>query len=278
MSKGIDFENCLIYEAQKRIGRIEDEYQKKYDASNSEVKNSISSIMDKIIEDVRPMDEVIFYSTFRKVSGKTPEPKTDVIFESSGEKYKCSMKWGKTFQLSSAGIAGTRELFSKVITEKLVELVYNEEKGKSSQSSQVKKLWGSQYDNLNDLRGLLSEIDSFVGESGGKFPSKISVSEFENTYGRRLQYALGFSKQPDPTGFYGNFKLKVLKEFLTGSLTFEGDSDKIANYVLTGPNYKLEKITNEYVKKVSNHSKIRISSKPRSGRHEIVIRVDAKDS
>lgn len=275
MNRGLDFENCLMYEAQRRINNVQPYYQQKYNVASSDVKNVISEILDKIVEDVKPVNEFEFYSTFTKISGRAPEPKTDVIFENLTERYKCSMKWGSKYQISSAGITGTREVFSKIITNKLVETVVDEAKIKNTSDPKIKKLWNSNYDNLGHIASILAEIDDFIGDSGVR---EISVSKFKAKFGKGLQYALGFSKQPEPTEFYKNFKLIAIKEFLTGELTFETEPDKIANYILTAPNYKLEKITDQYIKKVSDLSKMRISYKPRPSGNEIVIRVEAKDS
>ena len=47
------------------------------------------------------------------MSGGGEEPKTDIMFSKGGKTYKCSMKWGDSYQLSSAVLTNLLLLFKK---------------------------------------------------------------------------------------------------------------------------------------------------------------------
>ena len=61
-----------------------------------------------------------FYKSFRQLGGGAGgrgEPKTDVLFIKEGKKYKCSMKWGSSYQLSSAGIQTTTTVLNNILNK-----------------------------------------------------------------------------------------------------------------------------------------------------------------
>ena len=45
------------------------------------------------------------------------EAKTDIMFSKGGKTYKCSMKWGDSYQLSSAGIDKSVTIIQKVLNK-----------------------------------------------------------------------------------------------------------------------------------------------------------------
>ena len=55
------------------------------------------------------------------MSGGGEEPKTDIKFMIGTKKYKCSMKWGKSFQLTSAGIEKSILVFQRDLQKRLRE-------------------------------------------------------------------------------------------------------------------------------------------------------------
>ena len=56
-----------------------------------------------------------YFGSFKKMSGGGEEPKTDILFKVGNKKYKCSMKWGKSYQLTSAGVDKSIQVFTKVL-------------------------------------------------------------------------------------------------------------------------------------------------------------------
>ena len=59
------------------------------------------------------------------MSGGGEEPKTDILFKVGNKKYKCSMKWGKSYQLTSAGVDKSIQVFTKVLKKVAQDLGTN---------------------------------------------------------------------------------------------------------------------------------------------------------
>lgn len=183
--------------------------------------------------------------TFSKQSGGSPEPKTDIMFSNRGKKYKCSLKYGDAFQLSSAGVEGTRKFLEKVI-EKVAK-----DMGKSSLQS------------LGEMIVILEQIDGIVG-SQTKAEASVVQNQLSQLSGVQfaLQEILGSRTQPNVGEAYVDFKRVAIRECLTGEMCFNSD-DRAANYVLSGPSFSLEPINDAYVTKIMGKSSVRIAAKGR---------------
>jgi hypothetical protein len=277
-NKGLQFEKCIMYLAMSTGYLKEKEYDSKvgeflldWQKSPNEVRLAASNAMRGIFNkcNARTFDQKkTLCKTFKKMSGGI-EPKTDIMFINSSKKYKCSLKYGDSFQLSSAGIEKTNEFLTKVINKVAKDM------GKNSLQS------------LGEMVMILEQIDGVIG---GTVKAEASVIQSKLSQLQGVQFALqqilGSKTQPDVGESYVDFKRVAIRECLTGELTFGPRSDFTANYILEGPTFALHKITPEYVNKVMSKSSVRIAAKGRGkiegGGGEIVryqeasIRFDVK--
>lgn len=274
-TKGKDFENCLMYVALKRSNSSKlSEYESLYKKSNQEVSKQIDLIMNQIVRQINPRDEQEFYKSFIQLGGSNPEPKTDILFLNQGIKYKCSMKWGPSFRLSSAGIEGSINFLLKS-TEQFLE----------NKGIRQKKI---AFELINLIEELQNEVGGLGTQTSTIIQSKLKdIRNIDVGIQAKFQQILGSPKVPIVSEVYFDFKKFIIEEAITGNLTFGNRSDNSANYVLSAPKYSLKEITNSYIEEISNKSSIRIGAKGRSTpkelksqnirRQEIVINFDVKD-
>lgn len=273
-NKGKDFENCLMYAAWSMAGLdvTTKGYDALYAAADSKVKTFSFECLEKIFGDVGASSlaqKKALCATFEQLGGSSPEPKTDILFKHAGTKYKCSMKWGNTFQASSAGIEGTEKFLMEVIKASV---------GTVSSTA------------LGEVIAVLTQLDGVLGgvktDTATKMQQNLSKIRQKDGLQFRLQQIFGSSKSPEVGEMFFDFKRAVIHESLTGDLVFNS-GDSAANYVLTGPKYALKKIDDTYIRHVMNKSSVRISAKGRGKRigeggelvryQECVIRFDMKD-
>jgi hypothetical protein len=280
-SKGKDFENCLMFAAISKYKSPTDSdykaYQTLWNQSAKEVKDFIPGCMESIFNQVGATTtkaKIDLCKTFEQLGGTNPEPKTDILFQKGGTKYKCSMKWGDSFQASSAGVEGTRNFLMKVIKE----VVNNQNLGNITAEA------------LGETIAVLEGLDGVLGteriDTEQAIQSKLARIRVEDGLQMRLQTIFGSGKNPNVGEAYYDFKRSVIYESLTGALTFGVNSDKTANYVLTGPKFALKKIDDSYINHVMGKSSVRISAKGRGTKgtggeeiryQEATIRFDLKD-
>ena len=272
-NKGKDFENCLMYAAWS-MGELDtSEYNKLYAEADSKVKEFSFKCLENIFSDVgaSTLDQKKrLCRSFKQLGGSSPEPKTDVFFQYGGKKYKCSMKWGNTFQASSAGVEGTEKFLMEVIKASA---------GKVSAEA------------LGEVVAVLAQLDGILGgvkkDTAAKMQQSLSKIRQKDGLQFRLQQVFGSSKSPEVGEMFFDFKRAVIHESLTGDLVFNGN-DNASNYVLTGPKYALKEINDAYIRHVMNKSSVRISAKGRGKKvdaatgdtvryQECVIRFDMKD-
>lgn len=273
-NKGKDFENCLMYAAWSMAGL--DLTAKGYDAlyaqADSKVKEFSFKCLENIFSDVgasSAAQKKALCATFEQLGGSSPEPKTDILFSHGGTTYKCSMKWGNTFQASSAGVEGTEKFLMEVIKASV---------GTVNTTA------------LGEVVAVLAQLDGLLGgvkkDTAAKMQQSLSKIRQKDGLQFRLQQVFGSSKSPEVGEMFFDFKKAVIHESLTGDLVFRGNNNA-ANYVLTGPKYALKPINDDYIKHVMGKSSVRISAKGRgksllpSGEliryQECVIRFDMKD-
>ena len=116
-----------MYQAMSRIINPDAEEKKALDAAaaqygaiGADIKRVATEIVDSYKSDNLNKDQE-YYKSYKKMSGGGEEPKTDIMFTANGKKYKCSMKWGKSFQLTSAGIDKSTQVFSNVLKKVAAE-------------------------------------------------------------------------------------------------------------------------------------------------------------
>ena len=274
-NKGKDFENCLMYAAWSMAGL--DVTAKGYDALYAQADKTVREFSFKCLENIfsdvgasSVAQKKALCATFEQLGGSSPEPKTDILFSHGGKTYKCSMKWGNTFQASSAGVEGTEKFLMEVIKASV---------GTVNTTA------------LGEVVAVLSQLDGLLGDdkkdTAARMQQKLAKIRQKDGLQFRLQQAFGSAKSPQVDDVFVDFKKAVIHESLTGDLVFGGNNNA-ANYVLTGPKYALKPINDDYIKHVMGKSSVRISAKgrgktilPQSGEvvryQECVIRFDMKD-
>lgn len=278
MTKGNDFENCMMYQALVFAGNGTTvgpkDYSSLYASSDYEVKTESSKILDNIFIQLNVnnfQEKKALCSTFSHISTGRPTPKTDIIFKHGPKKYKCSLKWGNSFQSSSAGIETTKKFI-----EEIVKKTIKNNSGKVDITS------------MGEMVTILEQLDGFVGDvkidTKQSMQSKMRAINQIGGLQHRLQHILGSTKNPDVSEIFYNFKKLIIKESLTGELLFGSRNDSSANYILTGGKNKfaLDEINDSYVERVMGKSSARISVKGRKSvgpvrMQEVVIRIDMKD-
>lgn len=280
-NRGTDFENCILYEAHSRLSALTTQtsnpYAAKYATIDQSVKTDTPKILDKIEQDLNLTTNLLkqsFYQSFQKVAGKS---KTDVMFAAGGKTYKCSLKWGNAFQLSSAGLDATDNFLMKVMQK----IISNQGNNNTTITT------------VADVILIMSQIDSIIGEDkiqrASELKSKLNkIRGSHNSLQGRLQSILGSARNPNVDVMYVDFKKEILREALTGELVFGPTSNSSANYILSGPltNYSLVKIDDSYINSIMSKSSVRIASKGRGtsvgtgGKiirlNEATIRLDVK--
>jgi len=277
-NKGLDFEKCLMYEAAFRVGG--NELASNFDGKNfliqrnssvDEVKSETPRIMDSIVSQINPSDLNSFYRSFRQIGGA--QSKTDIIFENNRFQYKCSLKWGTTYKLSSSGIEGSTNWFLTTVET----LMRNEFSLNSNQAA--KEL-------IEVIEDLYDEIGELGVQASDIIQSRLLNVKSDFGIEAKLQQIFGSGRTPEVSEAYSGFKRSVIKEAITGELTFRNDQERVANYILSGDvNYfSFREVTDEYIREMSNKTSIRVGAKGRSGRdrglrrQEIVINLDVKEN
>lgn len=225
-NKGLQFEHAVMYAATSKIINKSVQNQKDYDDAASRYTAIPKNIKDKaneIVEEMAPTtlnDRQEYYRSFRKMSGGGEEPKTDIMFESGGTTYKCSMKWGKSYQLSSAGIDKSLSVFQKVLKKTAEDI-------------------GCPTDvvTLGYLQLVLEQINNKCENAKGVIAqprAKAILADIKKSGGlnEQLQEILGSKKSPGASAAYDAFKYNLTHECMTGQMLFNGD-DRAATHLMT---------------------------------------------
>ena len=273
-NKGLQFEDAVMYVAKDRITEArsredEAEYKRaslKWDAIPSNIKTTAEKIIDGILPR-NPVDQQTFYKSLKKMSGGGEEPKTDIKFMIGTKKYKCSMKWGKSFQLTSAGIEKSILVFQRVLQKSLRECSGQE---------------GSR-EALGYIQSMLEQIaDEFENATGtmDQPTAKRKLADTKKTGGLQEQFTnvLGTRKDPQVSDLYTCFKRNLTRECMTGELLFNKD-DRAADHLFTENG--LKPIDNKAVDEIMSLAGVRLALKgrgkdPSTGirRNAIVIRYE----
>ena len=256
LNNGLAFEFAVMYAATSRIEVRDAEQEEAFKEAAAKWPQIPQEIKDKATEIVLSLAPRLkaqkqeFYKSFKKMSGGD-EPKTDILFKKGGKKYKCSMKWGDSFQLSSAKIDSSVDFITKVLRKCAADVGKN----------------GMTTDQLGSLQLILEQISNKFENSTGTVMAPEAdrmMADVTKAGGlnEQLQDVLGSKggkKTPGKT--YEAFKYELTKECMTGELTFATDKDKAANYLLTENG--LKPINDAAIREVMSKAGVRFSKKGR---------------
>lgn len=182
-----------------------------------------------------------------KMSGGI-EPKTDLVITTNRKTLKCSLKFGGSIQLSSAGIDTTTAFLSGVINNlKKTKVISNKK--------------------AQELLAFLSDMGTDIPTGTMLQPQIKKALEDNEQYTTQLQEILGSKKKPDVADEYKKIKLAVVEEALTGKATFAATPKKAAEWILSESS--LEEITPKFVESIAKKTSVRLAAK---GRGKTVVR------
>lgn len=254
-NKGLQFEHAVMYVATSRIANRDRQQERDFkDAAGrwDGIPNDIKGKAEEIVLDMAPsgtQNQQDYFKSFQKMSGGGEEPKTDIMFKSGATTYKCSMKWGKSFQLTSAGVDRSVSVLQKVLEK--VAMEYSTKKDAAT---------------LGYLQLLLEQISNKFENATGTMPqsrAKTLMSDVKKAGGinEQLQSILGSKKNPRGDAVYDKFKFELTKECMTGEMLFGKNSDKTATHLFT--EHGIKEIDDKAVREVMKVAGVRISLKGR---------------
>ena len=254
-NKGLQFEHAVMYVAASRVTNRTTETDAAYaDASKhwSGIPADVKQKAEEIVTGMAPQnlnDAQAYYKSFKKMSGGGEEPKTDIMFVLNNQKYRCSMKWGKSYQLTSAGVDRSLTVFTNVL--KKVAREY------STKSDAV---------TLGYLQLLLEQLGNKLDGARRTMPApqaKALMGDLKKSEGlnEQLQMVLGSKKNPRGDEVYRKFKYELTKECMTGEMLFGRNDDRTATHLFTENGIK--PIDDKAITEVMNMAGVRISLKGR---------------
>jgi hypothetical protein len=276
MSKGEDFESAFLWEGQSRqVAGASRSVQSKYDSISADVKNAAAGAYNTIVRQLgitTPQQQDVLGATFIKVGnirsdlgGPTIPPKTDIKFSYNGNDYKCSLKYGYPYQLSSAKQSTQQQVFAAVIRN--IFLFGPDLQADQGAVDLLEILLA-----LDDM-GIADRMEQTVAQN------QLDLIRGSGGLQSKLQEIVGGGTNPDVSPIYRLIKTALIRETLTGQLQF-GGGDGTANYILMGESGRFLEfvpITNAYVENLLHRTKARISAKGRSPtRAEINSGVDPR--
>ena len=281
VTKGKLFEYALLYEGVSRAvpqpsawASIERNYDNVPNDVRTAGQNAFTAVCNLALgTNYTAPQQQEFCATFQAgprtqslIEGDAGEPKTDVLCGNRNE-YKFSLKYGRSYLLASPSLKSSVALLSTVVYN-----VLNRAVDLNSDDAGAKA-----------LMGFLVAIDELGIEKGAQ-PADVILPAMESLgpLTESLQTVLGSGRSRTPDELYLNINRAVVKELLTGELTFGSSNVATANYTLNGPNIAIHEINDEYIDHMVNNSSVRISRKGRSrggvSLHEVSFWCDAKDT
>lgn len=259
-NKGLQFEWCIFHIIADSVGMSTPESKtaaKEYIDADEKVKLDAKKAVAIVTKEYGKPTWV------EKTSGGGKEPKTDLFIKTRGGNLKCSLKYGGSIQLSSAGVKSTVEFISGILK------AYTQSTGRDA--AKCKKI--------------LSTLAEFEHEYGdlGKIPqTKASQKLLEaKKFNLQLQSILGTRAEPDVSAENEQIKLAIIEEAITGKYTFGASSKLSADHILTET--EIKKIDSKLIREVAGKTSVRLALKGRGkakikGRevrlNEIVVRFD----
>ena len=278
-NRGKQFEYALLYEAVSRTSpnlstwaSIETNYNDVTADVRTAGQNAFTAVCNLALgSNYTPAQQQEFCAKFQAgprtqnlIEGDVGEPKTDVLCSWRGTTYKFSMKYGQSYLLASPSLESSVSILSTVVFD-----VLNRAVDLNSDDAGARA-----------LMGFLVAIDELGIEKGAQ-PANVILPAMESLgpLTESLQTVLGSGRSRTPEQLYLNINRAVVKELLTGELTFGSSNVATANYTLNGPNIAIHEINDEYIDHMVNNSYVRINRKGRThGRHEVSFWCDAKDT
>jgi hypothetical protein len=260
-NKGLQFEWCIYHLIAVKSGMAQSEETKhaaqEYSAAPKEVKKDAATAVAAVEKTYGKVEGV------EKTSGGGKEPKTDLYISTARSKLKCSLKYGGSIQLSSAGVATTVEFISGILKAYM----------KSSSRDAAK------------CKAILTSLAKFEHEYGdlGKIAQTTATKKLVEAkkFNLELQSILGSRTEPDVDKENERIKLAIIEEAITGKYTFGANSKLSANHILTET--EIKKVDTKLIKEVAHKTSVRLALKGRGkkivgGRevrlNEIVVRFD----
>jgi hypothetical protein len=260
-NKGLQFEHAVMYVATSRIIEKNREQEAEFKSASSQwatIPQNIKDTAEKIVLDIAPSTEQQrqnYFKSFKKMSGGGEEPKTDILFKIGNKKYKCSMKWGKSYQLTSAGVDKSVQVFTNV----LKKVAKNINSNKMDTNT------------LGNLQLVFEQISNKFENSTGTMDqstAKRLMGDVKKSGGinEQMQEILGSKQSPTGDVAYDAFKFELTKECMTGEMLFNGD-DRSATHLFTENGVK--EITDEVVRDVMKIAGVRLSLKGRGTKNGV---------
>ena len=262
-NKGLQFEHAVMYHATVLIDNKNADQQSAFEkasAAYSNIPSNIRETANELVQKYAPRSTDLraqqsYYSSYEKMSGGGEEPKTDIKFSSNGTTYKCSMKWGKSFQLTSAGVDKSTSVLDKVLKKTIKEC------GGGREDKQA----------VAHIQAILERMtEKFENNTGTIMQTKAKalMSDVRKTGGlnEQFQEVLGSRKKPHVAEVYECFKYNLTHECMTGAIQFGSNSDKTATHLMS--EYGIVSINETEVKKVMALAGVRLAMKGR-GRDKI---------
>lgn len=246
-NKGLQFEWCvyhLIAQANKAkyaADPVAKRAAQEYKLAGDDVKSGAASAVNIITKAYGKIKRV------EKLSGGI-EPKTDLIITTDRKTLKCSLKFGGSIQLSSAGIESTTDFLNGVVTNL-----------KNSKTISKKK--------AEEILGFLADFGTDIPAGTMTAPEVKKALAANEQYVSQLQEILGSKEKPDVAAEYQKIKLAVVEEALTGKITFLSNSKKAAEWILSESS--LKEITPKFVEEIAKRTSVRLAPK---GRGKTVVR------
>ena len=270
IDRGKQYEYAIIKSAYSRIINPTISIKSQLASINTKpIESIVQQAADAMIDSIQPppsskVAQQTFYASFKQLGGMSPEPKTDVLFVKGGIKYKCSMKWGSSYQLSSAGISGTVQTLDKVLRKVAA---------KSNMSTTA----------LGEIALVLEMASNIVGQNPVRQEQstiKPLLQRIKSSGGlnEQLQEILGSRKNTKVDDAYITFKREVIREALTGNLIFGVNNDRSANYIMNES--ELKPINDLLVNNIADKTYIDMRLKGRGKTpegvrlNEIVVRIE----
>lgn len=266
-NKGIEAENYLEYLIREQENILSGKSTSNYFGSVSvDVKNCCDALIKKFILGGK-IGNVNFtpftlsdYQNTKKVGGRY---KADFVITNGTNVYNVSLKYGENYQLASPGVSKSTEIFYNAINDTFT----------------VSRDVNSAYQNASAITPYILLIDKQLSTLRTSTKQNISsaMSRYvnaANSPGKRV-VSIFNNHSSSMANFYYEMKLNIIEEILTGKETTQSNyADYILN-IISPTNIIFEKIDKNYVTQVANRTKLRISTKSRSGgRQEITFRFE----
>lgn len=261
-NKGLLFEWFVYHEAvrsYKAVPSDKTDFQKAKEYWDENNKNN-KDVVEAARNGLKQIAKTSKITSIEKMSGGQ-EPKTDLIIKVRSTVYKLSLKFGESFQLSSAGIQNTSEFFERAFNG------YMKESGKDMEKTLLI------LEALDKLQEDLGDSKSLPQEKAKRVLAKNRQAEV------LLKAALGSGKEPTVSEEYRNIKKAIVREALIGEYSFANKPMLKPNYILSEKG--LIKINDNYIESLLDRTSARIRLKGRgkdlSGRlNEVVVSIDVK--